>query len=457
MNTSYDVKFWEIQRKTDRKTLSFVVRWTVARKARSKSFRTKGLAENYLSDLRQAAKAGEAFDTATGLPLSMLASELPSGPTFLEFAQSYVFSRWRTSAARTRETDVYGLLSLIPALVADLPNRPKGGDIREILRNHALLPKDRRGELARVLVPVLSWLEKASLPLVDLQDPRVARIALDAISVTFDGEDAAANTVRRKREVLHHLLELAVEQKELPVNPLHAIKWTPPKAAGTIDPRTVVNPEQARALLAAVPTVGRTRGERLQGMFACMYYAALRPEEAAGLRRQNCDLPEEGWGLLTVERAYPQANKRWTNSGETHDSRGLKHRAKDDTREIPIPPVLVTILRAYIDRYGVADDGRLFRTSTGRPFSSSAYSGVWQEARRLAFTAGQVASPLATRPYDLRHAAVSLWLNAGVPATEVAVRAGHSVDVLLKVYAKCIEGQQARANTQISQALDTDP
>jgi len=35
-----------------------------------------------------------------------------------------------------------------------------------------------------------------------------------------------------------------------------------------------------------------------------------------------------------------------------------------------------------------------------------------------------VASALAGRPYDLRHAAVSLWLNAGVPATEVAERAG---------------------------------
>ena len=29
------------------------------------------------------------------------------------------------------------------------------------------------------------------------------------------------------------------------------------------------------------------------------------------------------------------------------------------------------------------------------------------------------AAPLGCRPYDLRHAAVSLWLNSGVPATEV--------------------------------------
>jgi hypothetical protein len=35
---------------------------------------------------------------------------------------------------------------------------------------------------------------------------------------------------------------------------------------------------------------------------------------------------------------------------------------------------------------------------------------------------------------------VSLWLNSGVPATEVARRAGHDVAVLLKIYAHCIDG-----------------
>jgi hypothetical protein len=53
----------------------------------------------------------------------------------------------------------------------------------------------------------------------------------------------------------------------------------------------------------------------------------------------------------------------------------------------------------------------------------------------IAFTPEQAASPLARRPYDLRHAAISPWLNAGVPATEVARRAGHGVAVMLKVYA----------------------
>ncbi|MGW4499150.1 hypothetical protein ACWENR_11110 [Micromonospora sp. NPDC004336] len=64
-----------------------------------------------------------------------------------------------------------------------------------------------------------------------------------------------------------------------------------------------------------------------------------------------------------------------------------------------------------------------------------------------------MASPLTGRPYDLRHAAVSLWLNPGVPATDVAARASHSVDVLLKVYARCIDGQEATVNQRIEDAL----
>ena len=71
------------------------------------------------------------------------------------------------------------------------------------------------------------------------------------------------------------------------------------------------------------------------------------------------------------------------------------------------------------------------------------------------FTPDQQASPLTRRPYDLRHAAVSLWLNSGVPATEVARRAGHSVVVLLKIYAHCTDGQASAANQRITQALTT--
>ncbi|MFG2072175.1 hypothetical protein [Nonomuraea maritima] len=119
----------------------------------------------------------------------------------------------------------------------------------------------------------------------------------------------------------------------------------------------------------------------------------------------------------------------------------------------PSHPELVTILRDHIAEFGTAKDGRIFSSERGGVVASTAYTEVWQAARLLAFTPAQVASPVAKRPYDLRHAAVSLWLNAGVSAPDVAERAGHSVDVLLRVYAKCIDGQQEIANKRIGDAL----
>jgi integrase len=80
--------------------------------------------------------------------------------------------------------------------------------------------------------------------------------------------------------------------------------------------------------------------------------------------------------------------------------------------------------------------------------------------RKTALTEAQCRSPLDRRPSDLRHAAVSLWLNSGVPATEVARRAGHGVAVLLKIYAHCIDGRADAANQRITDALgtkDTEP
>ena len=154
-----------------------------------------------------------------------------------------------------------------------------------------------------------------------------------------------------------------------------------------------------------------------------------------------------------LEKSRPEVNRRWTDTASAHDERGLKHRPVSETRHVPIPAELVAILRQHIDTFGVASDDRIFSSDRGRPVVSTAISDVRAEARTLALTPAQVASPLAGRPYDLRHAAVSLWLNAGVPAPQVAERAGHSVEVLLRVYAKCLDGGEMAANVRIDAAL----
>ena len=56
-------------------------------------------------------------------------------------------------------------------------------------------------------------------------------------------------------------------------------------------------------------------------------------------------------------------------------------------------------------------------------------------------------------PHDLRHAAVSTWLNGGVPPTTVAEWTGHSVEVLLRIYAKCLDGGDALIRHRVQAAL----
>jgi integrase len=84
------------------------------------------------------------------------------------------------------------------------------------------------------------------------------------------------------------------------------------------------------------------------------------------------------------------------------------------------------------------------------------YRRAWDRAREVALTDEEYRSPLARRPYDLRHACLSTWLNGGVAPTQVAEWAGHSVEVLLRVYANCLQGQQEIAKRRIAAALN-DP
>lgn len=67
---------------------------------------------------------------------------------------------------------------------------------------------------------------------------------------------------------------------------------------------------------------------------------------------QGCKLPALGPGLLLLSTAGTRAGGAWTDDGRKHEVRGLKHRAEDDGRDVPIAPELVRILRRHIDTFG---------------------------------------------------------------------------------------------------------
>ncbi|MCU7824223.1 hypothetical protein [Kitasatospora sp. DSM 101779] len=83
----------------------------------------------------------------------------------------------------------------------------------------------------------------------------------------------------------------------------------------------------------------------------------------------------------------------------------------------------------------------------------SGYGVVWKRPGPRSPPLADCATALGRRPYDLRHAGISLGLNSGGDPTEIAHRAGHSVAVILRVYAKCLHGTEDDANELISQRL----
>ena len=124
-----------------------------------------------------------------------------------------------------------------------------------------------------------------------------------------------------------------------------------------------------------------------------------------------------------------RAGSAWTSTGKSHPPAGLKHRPDGAIRVVPIPPVLVSMLCHHLGDHGTTPDGRLFRGARGGMLSESVYGRAWHAARQAALGPDLAATALARRPYDLRHAAMSLWLNASGTPAEVAAQAGHSARV----------------------------
>jgi integrase len=114
------------------------------------------------------------------------------------------------------------------------------------------------------------------------------------------------------------------------------------------------------------------------------------------------------------------------------------------------------LLRDHLANFATASDGRLFGGVRGGELPTITYRRAWIKARQMALNPAEQASPLARRLYDLRHACLSTWLNGGVYPTQVAEWAGHGVDVLLRIYAKCVVGQDELAKRRISEALRQD-
>ncbi|MET9570286.1 site-specific integrase [Streptomyces virginiae] len=466
---SFDVKLWKVS-KTGRKSRPWRLRWVVAGQVHGDTFTTAALAESRRNELWQSMnRRGEAFEVESGLPESEVraaaeaaelaeAAEAPPQLRWFEFCRKYVAGRWRTAAAKSRESMADGLAAVTLAMIKRGDDAPDDETLRLAFR-WGIVPANEGEDPPAELKAAYECVTKDDRPLADLADTQVFEDVLYRVSYKLDGTPAAGDTYKRRRRALNAALEHAVAVGELPGNPLQRTRRKRVGTNDVVDRRVLVNPVQARQLLTAVSYVGswdRCRGRRLVAFYAVLYYAGLRPAEAVGLRRPDCHLPGTGWGTLTLRETRPVSGKQWTDSGERHDRRGLKAREATSDRPVPIPPVLVAILRAHLKEFGTAKEGRVFGNERGGLVGSSTYWRVWEEARAYALPPDRIASPLAGRPYDLRHACITRWLNAGVPIAEVARRVGNSPEVIHRRYHGCIDGHEEAANAKIAKSLNEE-
>ncbi|MFH8731602.1 tyrosine-type recombinase/integrase [Streptomyces sp. NPDC017964] len=456
---STDVRVWKINQVRSKRA-PHQLRWTVAGKVKTASFTTVTLADHRRSELVKAMRKGEAFDVVSGLPESELRAAAAKAnarpdPSWWDFCREYMASRWRTSAAKTREGLADSLATVALAMMEDGKRAPSPEEARLAVR-WAVVPAHEGDEPPEDLAAATAWLQHRSLPLSALSDPRVIRDIQYRLSFKLDDSPAAGETYKRRRRGFNTAMEYAIECGYLDANPLAGVKRAGSTRGDVVDPRVLVNAIQGGQLLTAVSYVGsvhRNRGRRLVAFFACQLYAAMRPAEVVGLRERDCYLPEKGWGTLTLQETRPVSGKKWTDSGKRHDKRGLKSREIKADRPVPIPPPLVAMLREHIREFGVATDGRVFANERGDVLGTSSYWRVWQDARPIALPPEKVDSPLAHRPYDLRHTCITNWLNAGVPVAEVARRAGNSPEVIHRRYEGCIDGHEEVNNKKIEEAM----
>ncbi len=421
------VQVYSVQnrRGADRRNLPYVVRYSIDGRHRSRSYRTKAEAERYRSELLKAIHAGDRFDLGTGEPASW---SLPLADLGVhQWARRWLAEQWPEWQPRTRTSAVEAL-----ARFTWLAVKPK-----------AEMPTDLRRYLTEALVPdavhvpeMERWLDRHCLTIADLDREAVAEIAR-RLSLKLDDEPLAATTANRYRTNAHACVLAAVEAGAIRTDPWPRRsksrarrKVARPKAA--VDVRSLPAPATMAEAISAMENL--QHGSKVyRAMTAVAYYAGLRPSEVVMLRVRSLTLSEEGWGRIDVT--------------EADISRDEPGEPKTGPRRVPIPPVLVDVLRKWIeDNDLAAPDDLLFRTRNGTRPSTSNWGRAWHRALE---SIGQ--PPL--RVYDCRHAAATTWLRAGVPLGETARRLGHSVETLVSTYVGALEGDEELGNKRIEVEL----
>jgi integrase len=220
-------------------------------------------------------------------------------------------------------------------------------------------------------------------------------------------QDAGRASVAQAYRFLHTILGHAVREGRILANPCDI------SGAGTI-----TAPERVPATPAEIVALADAMPERYAAAVHLAAWSGLRAGELFGLARRHLDLDA---GTVRVERAAVTSlngTAPYLGPTKTDSSRRVVH----------LPPHVVTLLRAHLDRFAEPGPEALVFTEPGGALVS-------RETRtRLFSRARKVAGRPDLRWHDLRHTGATLAAHAGASVRELQHRLGHSTIRAAMVY-----------------------
>lgn len=241
--------------------------------------------------------------------------------------------------------------------------------------------------------------------------PALGRRRLDALKKSdireFYTELQSRTTLETRRkvqQVLHAVLQVAVNDEWLTKNPAHGIKM----------PGAVVQRE-ARALTdAEVEKLANEVPARYRALVWMLAETGARPGEILALRMKNLN------GSISIKEAMAEVRGHKVTSTP---------KTKKSVRDIPISPKLRQALRDHFDA-GFANrfdpESYVFTAERGGQI------GQANLRKRILQPAAERIGIEGFTTYDLRHTAISLWLMKGLSPWTVAKMVGHTTLTMIE-------------------------
>jgi len=428
-----------------RRNKSWVMRWRIAGRDHSRSFKNKALAEQARRKMIRALEDGEDFDTDTGMPVSW------GGPrhSLLDFAFKWYDASFDDWSHKSRDTHRQSLMALLPACCPEPPTGDLLDAVRLYICDRCSLPEFRTADEAKQAEVALAgeWLH-ANCRKIDALTPKLLRDEIiPRLTINLDGATAARPTFLKRKNTLTAMLGDAFGDEVIATNPISGLRRRAGQCSetGEVDVREIPSPSEYRQLIAQVASA--PSGGRMEAFLDFTLSTGARPGEVSALRASDLELPDEGWGTAVLSGSFTEATAR---SGGV-SKRGLKARSSDSRRIVNLPPQLVAVLRRHLESWPPGEDGYVFRSKNGGLLTTNQSRLVARARRQLGWVGDH---PFAkVTHYTGRHVFISALIYKGMTPSEIALLCGNSPNVVTTVYAQVFASTNRDTTTLIADAL----